>query len=553
MNRITLRKKLARWMAIASKASTYNWSTQQMIDQLESAKEVERRRFLQMAGAGLALAACSPRRMTSDQDSFALSSSKDQNLRIVVLGAGFAGLSAAHYLRLAGLSCELYEARDRVGGRVVTKNGFNKDGMFIELGAEFVDTVHADLIGLASELGVEVQEYIQPISGLSEEVFFFDRKVMDPEGFLGEFKKFAEMVLADTRSIRKGQTLLLPSLGQPGPADAAWLDQISLAEYLQRKKIQGISADFIELIDLTYLGMMGLETDRQSVYNLLTLMDPWGKEIALYGDSDESKRILGGNSRLVRALANSVEKHSPIHLEHALTRVKDDGAGFTLEFSRGGKSTKEVRADVLIVTIPMPILRKVQGLENLSLSPAKKAAIRSLGYATNAKFTIGFTERVWRNKGNLVPPNYGTVWSNGQFPEMRDSSNNQQGIHGIILNYLGGKTGEVIPASLKEKTIQHLETMYPNIRAFHDGNLNLQHWTSDPYAGGSYICPTPGHYKTMGGFENPVELGGRMVFAGDSFSAEFGGYMNGAIQTGKRAAQLVTESIKKKAATTRKG
>jgi monoamine oxidase len=539
-------------MAIASKASTNNWSTQQMMDQVESTKEVERRRFLQIAGAGLALAACSPRRITSDQESFGLSSSKDQNLRIVVLGAGFAGLSAAHYLRQSGLSCELYEARDRVGGRVVTKNGFNKEGMFVELGAEFVDTVHKDLIALAGELGVEVQDYNQPIPGLSEEVYFFDQKVLGPERFLGEFKKFAELVLADTRSIRKGQTLLLPSFGQSGPADASWLDQISLAEYLQRKKSQGISDDFVELINVMYLGMMGLETDRQSVYNLLILMDPWGEDIALYGDSDESKRIFGGNGRLVRALADSVEKHTPIHLEHALTRVKDDGAGFTLEFSRGAKSTKMVRADVLIVTIPVPILQKVQGLESLSLSPAKKAAIRSLGYATNAKFTIGFTERVWRTKGNHVPPNYGTVWSNGQFSEMRDSSNNQPGAHGIILNYLGGKTGEVIPPSLKEKTLQHLETMYPNIRKFHDGNVNLQHWTSDPFAGGSYICPQPGHYKTMGGFENPVELGGRMVFAGDSFSAEFGGYMNGAIETGKRAAQLVTESIKKKAATTRK-
>jgi monoamine oxidase len=249
----------------------------------------------------------------------------------------------------------------------------------------------------------------------------------------------------------------------------------------------------------------------------------------------------------VRALADTVEKHTPIHLDHALTQVKDDGAGFTLEFARKGQSTKQVRADILIVTIPIPILKTIRGLENLNLTPAKKAAIRSLGYATNAKFTIGFTERVWRNKGHNVPPNYGTVWSNGLFPEVRDSSNNQRGAHGIILNYLGGKTGEVIPPSLKEKTLQHLEVMYPGIRKFHDGNLNLQHWTSDPFAGGSYICPKPGHYSAMGGFENPVELRGRMVFAGDSFSGEFGGYMNGAIQTGKRAAQIVAEASKVKA------
>jgi monoamine oxidase len=50
----------------------------------------------------------------------------------------------------------------------------------------------------------------------------------------------------------------------------------------------------------------------------------------------------------------------------------------------------------------------------------------------------------------------------------------------------------------------------------------------------------------MGGFEDPVELGGRMIFAGDSFSKDFGGYMNGAIETGKKAAMLVTQGVRKK-------
>lgn len=552
MNRISMQKQLVRWMALATKAFLNNWSTQQMVDHLESTRLMQRRHFLKLAGAGLTLAACSHRRATNEDHSTDLSSSRGNSPRIVILGAGFAGLTAAYHLQKYGLSCEVYEARDRVGGRVMTKNGFNKDGMFIELGAEFVDTNHTDLIDLANEFGIEIQDYTQPIPGLKEEIYFFSHKLINPEIFLDEFKKFAGLVIDDTAMIRKNKSLILPKVGHPGPREALWLDQISLQEYLQRKMAQGISKDFIELIDVMYLGMMGLETSQQSVYNLLMLMDPWGSGISLYGESDESKRILGGNSRLVEALWNRVEKNSPVHLDHSCTKITDDSLGFTLHFSSNGGTTGEVRADLIVVTVPVPVLKTIHGFENLNLSPAKKAAIRTLGYATNAKLTVGFTERIWRKSGNKVPPNYGTVWSNGLFPEIRDSSNNQKGESGIILNYLGGKKGEIIPPSLKEKTLAHLEILYPNIRKFQDGNINLQHWTSDPFARGSYICPSPGHFASMGGFEDPSELDGRMVFAGDSFSVEFGGYMNGAIQTGKNAAQMIASSAGKKSFLKRK-
>src|SRR5688500_13600575 len=61
---------------------------------------------------------------------------------VVVIGAGLAGLSAAHRLRQAGVPVRVLEAQDRVGGRVHTLRGFFADGQFVELGAEFIDTRH---------------------------------------------------------------------------------------------------------------------------------------------------------------------------------------------------------------------------------------------------------------------------------------------------------------------------------------------------------------------------------------------------------------------------
>src|SRR5687767_789188 len=77
---------------------------------------------------------------------------------VAILGAGLAGLTAAYRLLQAGTPCEIFEGSERTGGRVLTKTDFNKEGMFCELGGELVDSDHTDLIELARELGVEIQE-----------------------------------------------------------------------------------------------------------------------------------------------------------------------------------------------------------------------------------------------------------------------------------------------------------------------------------------------------------------------------------------------------------
>src|SRR5947209_2983096 len=77
---------------------------------------------------------------------------------VAILGAGLAGLTAAYRLHQAGIPCEIFEGSERTGGRVLTKYDFNKDAMFCELGGELVDSNHQDLITLARDLSVDIQE-----------------------------------------------------------------------------------------------------------------------------------------------------------------------------------------------------------------------------------------------------------------------------------------------------------------------------------------------------------------------------------------------------------
>ena len=118
---------------------------------------------------------------------------------VAIIGAGLAGLTSAYRLLQAGVSCEIFEGSERTGGRILTKTDFNKDAMFCELGGELVDTNHADLIALAGELGVEIQELKGGDKGV--DLYFFGGKHYTDEQLIPAFQPFAKKLAADLEGI----------------------------------------------------------------------------------------------------------------------------------------------------------------------------------------------------------------------------------------------------------------------------------------------------------------------------------------------------------------
>jgi monoamine oxidase len=533
MNRTAIRRFLIRNFALAKRNTQPRlalrpWTAGSLgLDR----KPLSRRDFVGGAlGVAMALPAC---RTLSVHRSDAKSTS---SRRVVILGGGLAGLTAAYYLRQAGITASIYEALPTIGGRVRTQKPFNKDGMFLELGGEFVDPDQHHLVALASELGVQIEDYFDGNPLLQPDLFFLGGKIVDQDKLAPEFRVFVKLVEDDMKILRQGDKLILPTVDRPGPLPR--LDQISLAEYLAEKKKQGLSAEFVKLIDTTYLSMYGLDTSEQSVYNLLTLVDTQATDFALAGDGEENKRIKGGSSQLTQALQSKVAASSPIFLEHRLLRIKDSGTDFVLDFEVSGK-VKTVKADQVICTLPFSVLRFIEGVRSLALSRAKMTAIHQLGYATSAKFSLGFVTRKWRQKGNLLPPNLGNIYSDGTIREIRESSNNQKGASGILSSLLNGKQGAVVSKNITAETLDYLESFYPGIKRLTDGNHSLAHWPSEPFALGAFATPRVGHYGLMGGYSQPVELGGRLIFAGEHMSEDWGSYMEGAIATGLVAAGFV--------------
>ncbi|MDZ4871543.1 MAG: hypothetical protein CLLPBCKN_000931 [Chroococcidiopsis cubana SAG 39.79] len=79
-----------------------------------------------------------------------------RNPKIAIVGAGIAGLNAAYQLKKAGLTASVYEARQRLGGRILSVTGAVGEGLVLDLGGHFINTNHADMLGLANEFGLKL-------------------------------------------------------------------------------------------------------------------------------------------------------------------------------------------------------------------------------------------------------------------------------------------------------------------------------------------------------------------------------------------------------------
>lgn len=461
---------------------------------------------------------------------------------VAVLGAGIAGLTAAYRLEKAGVPWVLYEAGARLGGRIFTKRGFNADGMFCELGGELVDTDHRALRGLAGELSVPLESLVETKAGLTRNLYAFGGSVYTDEQLAAAVTPLLARVRADLAAIFGAGRRRMITYRDPAKQAAARFDDMTLSAYLD--SLTGVDAWVRRAVEIAYVTEYGLDADRQSALNLLLLIgtrvEPGAREFEIFGDSDEAMRVAGGNSRLVEALATRLglkdEGAARYMPGHALVKISDAGAKLALTFAAPGGSV-EKRFSRAICTIPFSVLRSVDGISGLDMRPQKKESIAKMGYATNSKLMLGFTERFWRKPGGKVPPSNGGLFADWASQSYWETSRLQKGGRGILTNYTGGAAGAARAASDVKPSLADLETIFPGLSARFDGKSALMNWSRNPFNLGSYICPAPGEYTRTYGAAGQTECGGRLFFAGEHASPEGAGYMNGGVDSGNAAVE----------------
>jgi monoamine oxidase len=224
---------------------------------------------------------------------------------------------------------------------------------------------------------------------------------------------------------------------------------------------------------------------------------------------------------------------------HGLCRGAD--GSYVCSFSRGGRSSLDVRADRVVLALPFTTLRDVE-YRRAGFSRAKDAAIQQLGMGTNAKLTLQFSRKTWRWDGydgyietDLIP---GDTW---------DTTVNQSGREGIMVVYSGGRRGATYPTThahgpappaVARETVARLATVYPHLDRDFTGRAHLDAWVHNPWSRGSYAAFLVGQYTRFGQHVRAGRQGG-VHFAGEHTDTDQQGYIDGAVRTGERAAREV--------------
>lgn len=485
-----------------------------------------RRRFIQGAGAGtgLLLAGCAsmttPVPPTGDE--------------VAIVGAGIAGLTAAYRLRQAGVRVRVYEAQNRIGGRMLSLRNHFPDGQVIELGGELIDTDHVRIRALAAELGLQLDDLLEGDNG--HDTWFFDGRAISEREIVREFVPLAAAIERDLATLGDGD------ITYADPQNAQALDAMSIAQWLDKN---GATGWLRKLINVAYTTEMGLEVDQQSALNFLTFIGTEDKErFAVFGTSDERFHVRGGNDLIPRGLGDKLS--DAVETGCVLEAVRGDASGYVLSFRRDGAS-REVRAKQAILALPFTLLRKVR--IDVELPAAKRRAIDTLAYGTNAKLMIGYDRRVWRDHGAN-----GASMSDLPFQTTWETSRKQAGPGGVLTNFTGGRHGVELgqgsPKQQADAATAAIDKLFPGAGAARAGGREARfHWPSHPWTLGSYACFRPGDWTGLRGAMGESVDG--LHFAGEHCALDTQGFMEGGCESGEAAAEAILVQLGKKTITRR--
>jgi monoamine oxidase len=429
--------------------------------------------------------------------------------RVLIVGAGFAGLSAAYELQAAGYEVHVFEARDRIGGRVLSFHDL-VPGVAIEGGAELVGSNHPLWMTYADRFNLTLDRI--PDDGGAEPLVLGGRRVPaatadrlweEIEGAYAQLNRAARDVNAD-------EPWLSP--------DAAALDAASVAEWIDGI---GLSAMARTALHAEFAADNGVDTGWQS--QLGNLAQIKGGGLDAYWTDSEVFRCHRGNQQLADHLAGA--------LAPGALRVRTPVRAVAARPDRPHVALADgtvVEGDDVILAVPPSVWPRIR-----FDPPLPSTLVPQMG--VNVKYLSLVRSRFWRRAG-LSPDSL----ADGPVQLTWDATSSGRPGDGpaVLTSFSGGESARRCRdwpgAARANQYLRTLEAAYPDIaREFVKGRF--MDWPADPWAQASYSFPAPGQVTRMG----PVlrEGIGRLHFAGEHTNYAFVGYMEGALGSGATLAR----------------
>ncbi|MDP9017749.1 MAG: FAD-dependent oxidoreductase [Candidatus Eremiobacteraeota bacterium] len=453
-------------------------------------------------------------------------------------------------LHEAGVPATLYEASNRVGGRMHSEAGYWADGQHTEWCGAMIDTKHATMRALAAKFQIPLLDTIAAQRRGARDTAFIEGRYYPMHDADTDFAAIRSVL--DRQLAACGDTTTYNRATSEGRR----LDNMSMASWIEQYVPGGSKSKLGNLITQAYRNEYGREIGELSALNIVYMLGVQPKyrgphkEINVLGYSDQRFTTDGGNQRIPEAVAKSLPDGS-IKFDQRLTAIRKKPNGiFELRFSAadGGKTT--IEADRIILAIPFIVLRGID-YAGAGFDSRKKNAIDNLGYGYHTKLHVQFDRRAWNGPGPWPQPTNGQIWTDLDFQCSTDFSLGQSGASGILEKFTGPPAGMLdtpmepyakiddspaVKRHVKE-FLEKLEHVWPGVARSWNGKATMGNAQADPNTLASYSSWLVGQYTTIAGYEAVRQ--GQVHFAGEHTSVDFQGFMEGGAKSGVDAAKEV--------------
>jgi monoamine oxidase len=448
--------------------------------------------------------------------------------KVIIIGAGLAGLSAAYELTQAGHDVTVLEARTRPGGRVHTLRDAFAEGLHAEAGATRIPNHHHFTLKYVELFGLTLDPFQPPDSPTIYYVRGKRIKVTTGQQVEWPYKLTPEEQRLGLGGMRqKYVRSMLEELGDV--TDPNWppdslkkYDQMNRSDFWRSR---GASPEAISL-----LGLGGGVDDRIETVSALFML----RNAALNQHSTQYHKIRGGNDLLPKAFASRLAEK--IHFAAPVVKIEQDAQGVKAIFLRMG-SHYTVAADYLICAVPFPVQK------NIEVSPAfsveKQRAIELLPYHSVSKIFLQTRKRFWV-EDNLS----GFATTDLPISQTWDMTYKQPGIRGILQAFpisLHSRRVTAMPENERVSfALEQVESIYPGARQNFEGGVS-KCWDEDEWARGGTAFYKPGQITSL--LPDVARPEGRVHFAGEHTSVWIDGWMQAALESGNRVARELNDAV----------
>ncbi len=432
-------------------------------------------------------------------------------VRVVVVGAGLAGLTAAEQLVAGGVEVVVLEARQRVGGRT---HGIEvAPGEWVDAGAAYLGERHTELGDLLARLGLKTA----PTEMEGDSRFMFGSGGSTRHG---RFPPLNAVALGDMFE-------LLDELVREVDPHAPWLtpgaerlDQLTAAEWAEQR----LSHEDARLFFPLFLGeMMAADPADVSMLHVAFYLRSGGG-ISYLNDFEggaQDSRVDGGAHRICELLAERLPAGT-VRLGEPVVAVHDDAHVVTVHTERAAYD-----ADAVVVAVPP---RLAHALELVPGVPQPRATSRT-GRGCAVKVHLVYPEPAWRRDGL-------SGWSvNAEGPLLSTVDDSPQyGTVGVLTGFVTGAAAHAYATLARDEQVEtatlQAAQVFPDLPP--PIAVHVTDWLGEEWSRGCYAALFgPGDWTRLG--PHLTQPHGRIHWAGTETSTEFFGLMEGAVRSGRRA------------------